>query len=363
MSIKTQAAVLREAGKRFEIEELQIAEPGPNQLLLRLGASGICHSDESIRSGAFPHPTPIVLGHEGAGIVEQVGTAITDIVPGDCVVCVPVPSCGVCYTCLRGQTEICERRMEFFVDIGFIDRAGEKVVPFFGLGTFANHITVNRQSVVPIKTELPFAQLALFGCAIQTGVGAVLNAADLKPGATVAVVGCGGVGQSIIQGARIAGAAKIIAVDPNASKRDAAMTMGATDTVDPGHHDPIEQVRVLTNGRGVDCALEAVGLAETILGAFRMARIGGRVVVTGAGGKEDICLSPNELIHSARTIVTSQYGSGPPARDIPAFVSMAENGQLKLKEMVSKTYSLDQINDAFDALNNNEVIRAVIVYE
>lgn len=363
MTIVTKAAVLREYGGPMEIEELQVNEPGPDQLLVRLEASGVCHTDESVRTGAYPHPLPCVLGHEGAGIVEKVGAGITDIRSGQRVVCVAAPSCGACYTCLREQSEICERRMELMGGVGFESQSGEMIAPFTGLGTFSQYITVNRQAVVPVQHELPFEQLALLGCAVITGVGAALNAAAIKPGASVAIVGCGGVGQSMIQGARIAGATKIIAVDPDASKRKMALSFGATDIVDPSDGSAVEKVQALTGGRGVDYALEAVGQAATIMAAFRIARIGGKVVAVGVGGKEEFSIMPTELILSARTFVGSIYGSGPAAKEIPMLAAMGERGQLNLADMVTRTYKLDQINEAFDAMNNNEVIRAVIVYD
>lgn len=361
MTVETKAAVVWKSGDRFSIENLLVKDPGPGQVMVRMIAAGVCHTDESVRMGRLPYPVPTVLGHEGAGVIEKIGEGVKDLDVGQPVVCVAAPSCGTCYTCLRNQFEICEGRTSLLEGIGFQTPDGKFLPSFTGLGTFSQYMTVPRISVAPVpKNALTFEQLSLLGCAVVTGVGAALNAAKIDFGSTVAVIGCGGIGQSMVQGARIAGASIIIAIDPDLSKREVALSLGATHALDPMAGDLVEKVQNLTDGRGVDFSLEAVGHADTLLNAFRVSRRGGTIVAVGVGGSKEFSILPNELVLSAKKFIGSIYGSGASSRDIPKLAAMGDSGLLNLADMVSRKYPLEQINEAFEAMNSGEVVRAII---
>ncbi|HEY7438705.1 MAG TPA: Zn-dependent alcohol dehydrogenase [Acidimicrobiia bacterium] len=347
----------------LSIEDVTALDPGPSDVVVRIEASGVCHSDLSATNGTLPLPPPCILGHEGSGFVEWTGSEVTRVAAGDRVVASFVPACGNCFWCLHGQSNLCQKSGA----LSFAPRAtradGRTTPGFTGLGTFSNQMTVDEASVVRIDTDLPDDQLALIGCGVTTGVGAALNTARVEPGSTVAVIGCGGVGQAVIQGASIAGAARIIAVDPVELKRKAAESLGATDLVDPGAGEPVAQVQALTDGRGADYAFEVIGLPETITQAYAMARRGGTAVVVGMPRMDSQVTLPGfQLFYEEKKLLGCVYGSAQVRRDFQRFVGLVETGRLDLGSLVSRTITLDDVNDAFRAMQAGEVIRSVITF-
>jgi S-(hydroxymethyl)glutathione dehydrogenase/alcohol dehydrogenase len=342
------------------IEDVTAVEPGPGDVVVRVGASGVCHSDLSVLNGTLPVPPPVVLGHEGAGTVEWVGPEVTRVKPGDRVIASLTPVCGSCWHCIRGETHLCEVGSA----LGRVTRVhrhdGSTAAALSGLGTFADVMTTSEFALVPVRTDLPDEQLALIGCGVTTGVGAALNTAKVFPGANVAVIGCGGVGTAVIQGARIAGAGRIVAIDPVAAKREAALGFGATDAVDPVD-DPVEQVKALTDGRGVDFAFEVVGAEALMQQAIGMTRRGGTTVLIGVPRFDAALAVPVfPLILADRTIKGSYYGSAQALRDFPRFIALIESGRLDLGSMVSQRLPLDRLEDAFETMRTGNGIRSVV---
>ena len=356
------AAVYVGDPKSLALEELKPNPPGPRDVVVEIGASGVCHSDLSIMRGYVPVPPGMVLGHEGAGRVVEVGAEVSRVSKGDRVVASFVPACGGCWHCLREQSELCERENEISMQMRGTRPDGNPYFCMTGLGTFSNVMTVNEASVVRVETDLPDTQLALIGCGVTTGVGAALNTAEVRPGSTVAVLGCGGVGQAVIQGARIAGAGRIIAIDPQPLKRKMATQLGATDVVDPSAGDPVEQVKALTGGRGVDYAFEVIGTPATVEQAFAMARNGGAAVAVGVSRfDESITIPSFPLVLAEKRLLGCVYGSAQVRRDFPRLVSLVEHGKLDLAHMITRTMPLDDVNEAFRAMQAGEVIRSVLV--
>jgi S-(hydroxymethyl)glutathione dehydrogenase/alcohol dehydrogenase len=355
------AAVLTAYEQPLEIEELATADLGPNDVRVRIDASGVCHSDLTFQKGGVPFPPPVILGHEGAGEILEVGDAVSRVKVGDQVICSFVPACGNCWYCLHDQSNLCDRNSEFmFAPRG--KRADGSLVPgMSGLGTFTDEMVTSEAMVVKVDTDLPPEQLALIGCGVTTGVGAALNTARIQPGSSVAVIGCGGVGQAVIQGARIAGAARIFAVDPVELKRKTAEALGATDLIDPAQGDPIAQVKDRTGGRGADYAFEVIGLPDTITQAYNTARRGGTVVIVGMSRIDASVTFPAiQLFADEKKMLGCMYGSAQVRRDFPRFVELVETGRLDIGSMVSSRIDLDQVNDAFAAMERGEVIRSVI---
>jgi S-(hydroxymethyl)glutathione dehydrogenase/alcohol dehydrogenase len=355
------AAVFLERDQPLTVEDVSTIDPGAGEVLVRINASGVCHSDLSVINGTLPLRGPLILGHEGAGIVEAVGTDVHRVAVGDRVIGSFIPACGVCWFCLHDQSNLCEQTYP----VMFVPRAhradGTDVVAMTGLGTFAETMTVSQHSVVKVETDLPDEQLALIGCGVTTGVGAALNTARVEPGSIVAVIGCGGVGQAVIQGARIAGAARIIAIDPVALKRDAALTFGATDVIDPTDVDAVKAVRELSGGRGADYAFEVIGTAATIRQAVETARSGGTAVMVGVPRLDADLAIPAMSVLTEKHIVGCVYGSAQVRRDFPRLISLVEQGRLDVGHMVSRTMPLDDVNEAIRAMQSGEVIRSVLV--
>src|SRR5207247_1691594 len=273
------AAVYVGDATALSLEQVKPNPPGARDVIVQIGASGVCHSDLSIMRGYVPLPPGMVLGHEGSGRVVEAGAEVSRVKKGDRVIASFVPACGACWFCLHDQSELCERETETAMQPRGMRPDGSPYFCMTGLGTFSDVMTVDESSLVRVDTELPDAQLALIGCGVTTGVGAALNTAKITPGSSVAILGCGGVGQAVIQGARIAGAGRIIAIDPQELKRKTAKQLGATDVIDPSKGDPVEQVKALTGGRGADYAFEVIGLPETILTTYNLARRGGEVII------------------------------------------------------------------------------------
>ncbi len=345
----------------FAVEDVAVLDPGPRDVVVEIGASGVCHSDVSVLNGDAGYPPPVVLGHEGAGTVTWIGSEVSRVAVGDRVIASLSPVCGTCWHCRRNETHLCTGvgRGVFVPRIERHD--GTQVGALAGLGTFAEAMTSNQWSLVPVHTDLPVEQLALLGCGVTTGLGAVLNTADPKPGDTIAVIGCGGVGMAAIQGARVAGAGRVIAIDPVAAKRHAALALGASDAVDPEAANPVEQVRELTRGRGVDIAIDAVGAPALIQQALGMTRRGGTTVLVGAPRYDaTVTLVPMSLIMDNRSIRGSYYGSTRALRDFPRYIELIESGRLDVSSMVSHRIPLDGVGDAL-AAPAGDAIRHVVV--
>jgi S-(hydroxymethyl)glutathione dehydrogenase/alcohol dehydrogenase len=363
MTTPVRAAVLRQAGAPLEVEEIELEAPGPRDVRVRIAASGVCHSDLSVQNGSIPFMFPTVLGHEGAGVVEEVGAAVTRVAPGDHVVLTWMPPCRACFWCLAGQPMLCERGLAESLGGAYGTVGGVPLVRGLGTATFAEQTLVPEGEVIPIDPAVPLDLAALVGCALSTGVGAVWRTARVAPGSTVAVVGCGGVGLSVIQGARLAGASAIVAVDTVASKLKTAEAMGATAVVDASAGDPVAAVRDLTNGRGADYGFEVVGRAGTIRDTFAMTRRGGTTVLVGAGSPaEQVSFNAMELFVDAKALIGCVYGSTDPDRDFPALVDLVRTGAIDAAGMVTRRIGLDEVNDAFRAMEAGEVARSVIVF-
>jgi len=356
------AAIFTELNGPLSVEDVTPIDPGPGDVVVRITASGVCHSDLHVISGSLPMPPPCILGHEGTGVVEAIGPEVKGLQVGDHVIGTFIPACGVCWHCLHDESHLCENTYAVMGSPRATRGDGTPLMTMTGLGTFAEYMTCAEMSLVKIETDVPDEQLALIGCGVTTGVGAALNTARVQPGDTVAVIGCGGVGQSVIQGAKIAGASVIIAVDPVALKRESALGLGATHTVDPGEGDAVEQVKALTGGRGVDYAFEVIGMPSTVAQAFDMARAGGAAVAVGVSHfTESITIPSFPLVLSEKRLLGCVYGSAQVRRDFPRLVGFVENGRLDLGNMISKTLPLDDINEAFRAMKDGEVIRSVLV--
>lgn len=355
------AAVFTELDGPLSVEEVKPYEPGPRDVVVRIIASGICHSDLSVMNGTLPMPPPGILGHEGAGVVEWVGEGVTRMSVGDRVIGSFIPVCGTCWYRKNNQSNLCEQT--FMVSVPHADRADGTPLPAMtGLGTFAEQMTCHEMSLVKVETDLPDEQLALIGCGVTTGVGAALNTAQVEPGSIVVVIGCGGVGQAVIQGARIAGASRILAVDPVALKRDTAMKLGATETINPDDGDVATQVIMATGGRGADYVFEVIGNVDLILQAFMCTRPGGTTVAVGVPRTDTMVSVPSfPLVLQEKKLIGCVYGSAKVLRDFPRLIGLVESGKLDLSDMVTKTIVLDDINEGFRAMKDGEVIRSVIV--
>jgi S-(hydroxymethyl)glutathione dehydrogenase/alcohol dehydrogenase len=356
------AAVAYEPGRPLVLEDLPTPDIGPRDVLVRIAASGICHTDLTVIAGQSALPLPIVPGHEACGWVEAAGPEVRRVKPGERVLASVSPACGSCWWCINGMSNHCERGPMVQAAKRFRLPSGQMAGAVCGCGTFAEAMVVDEASLVLVSTDLPDEQLALLGCGVTTGVGAALNTARVTPGSSVAVIGCGGVGQSVVQGARIAGASTIIAVDPAASRRDASLAVGATHAVDPAQADPVEQVRGLTGGRGADFTFEVVGLPELIVQAFDMARIEGTVTLVGMPAKDaTVTLPAISAVFSGKRLAGSSVGGSQILRDMPRFIRMAEAGQIRLDSMISNRIGLDRVNDGIDKLQRAEGLRTVIV--
>ncbi|GAA3116130.1 Zn-dependent alcohol dehydrogenase [Streptosporangium carneum] len=344
-------------------DDLTLAPVGPADVRVRIRATGVCHSDLSVISGVLPMPLPVVPGHEGAGEVVEVGEHVTTLSPGDHVIVNWTPACGSCSNCLVNQPFLCMTyMMDSFVNARF--RYGGDV-PAFGMagcGTWAEEIVVPWQGAVKVDPEVPFEAAALIGCGVTTGVGAALNTARVRPGSTVAVVGSGGIGLSVIQGARISGATTILAVDPLESKHELALRVGATHAVTPdGLPDAL---RTLTGGRGFDYGFEAVGKSAAIMTAWRATRRGGDVIVVGAGAADDIVpLSAFNLLFEGKNLLSSLYGGADVRRDFPFLAELYRAGRLDLETMISARIGLSDLNEAVAALKGGEVLRQIVVFD
>jgi S-(hydroxymethyl)glutathione dehydrogenase / alcohol dehydrogenase len=360
------AAVLWEQGQPLSVEAAVLDAPGPGEVLVEIKSAGVCHSDLHPVRGDWPAKVPLVLGHEGAGIVREVGAGVTAVRPGDHVVLCWAPACGVCPPCLEGRAVLCDRvekvsfRNKLPSGAARLHARGQDVAPFLGTACFSDFVVVPEAGAIPVPADVPFDALATIGCAVVTGVGAVTNAGRVPQGARVAVIGAGGVGLNVVQGASIAGCERIIAIDLRPVPLAIAQQFGATDTIDAARDVPAE-VRGLTAGRGADFVFDTVGSPATLGTALAATRKGGTVVLTGLSrvdSQGSIPMFP--FVMQEKRLIGSVYGSGQPARDIPRLVSLYQEGRLKLAELVSRTYTLDKVNDALAALAASDGARGVI---
>jgi S-(hydroxymethyl)glutathione dehydrogenase/alcohol dehydrogenase len=343
------------------VEELELRAVGPHEVRVQIVACGVCHSDLSVQQGIMPIPLPSVLGHEGAGTIVEVGSAVSNVAPGDQVIMAPIATCRTCFYCLRGEPTLCEQGFLHMFS-PYAHSGSEAINPGLGPAAFGEETVVPAGSVVPIDASFPIEIAALIGCGVVTGVGSVVNSAKVEAGATVAVIGCGGVGLAAIQGARMSGAAQIIAVDRVPERLEHATGSGATETIDASSGDPVGAVRQLTEGRGVDYSFEVVGHSATIRQAYEMARRGGTVTVVGAGAFDDmVSFSAANLMVDARTIRGCVFGSTDPLRDFPRLVRWQERGLLDLERLVTKRIGLDDIDEAFDEMLAGVGARSVIM--
>ncbi len=373
----TRAAVLRSTGaarpyadsRPLGIETVTLDDPGPGEVRVAIRAAGLCHSDLSVINGDRPRPLPMALGHEAAGVVEALGDGVTDLSVGDHVVMVFMPSCGHCDPCAGGRPALCEPgaaangKGELLTGRRALHADGETLNHHLGCSAFAEHAVVSRRSLVRIDPDLSFAEAALFGCAVLTGVGAVVNTAGLKAGQSAVVVGLGGVGLASVLGALAAGASPVIAVDLNADKLALARSLGPVQTVDAAAPDAVDQVRALTNG-GADFAFEMAGAVRALEAAWKMIRRGGTTITAGLP-PPDAALPVNvvSLVGEERTLKGSYIGTCVPSRDIPRYVALYRQGRLPVDRLMSGTLRLDDINAAFDALADGRAVRQVVLFD
>jgi S-(hydroxymethyl)glutathione dehydrogenase/alcohol dehydrogenase len=362
------AVVFRDSQTPVEVADVELDEPREGEVRVRIAAAGVCHSDLHVRRGDWDVAAPLVMGHEGSGTVVAVGPGVESVHPGDRVILSWVPSCGRCRTCLAGQPARCELCANVLAPDGVLyDRTtrlhigSERLHHYLSVSSFAEEVVVPESGAVPIHADAPLDVLALVGCGVATGVGAVLRTAAVPEGATVAVIGCGGVGLSVVQGARIAGAGRVIAVDLDPRRSELAGTFGATDAVSPAAGDVVEHVRELTDG-GVDFAFDAIGKVETTEQAVRMLGIGGAAVVvglppTGAQARFD----PLALAEREQRIIGSNYGSTIPAEDFPDLVERYLAGELYLDELVSGRRPLEEAEAALEDLAAGRALRQLLI--
>jgi len=356
------AAVLYAPNQPLVIENVDIEEPQAGEVLIKTSATGVCHSDLHFMEGKWLYPMPVVLGHESAGVVEKVGTGVTNVKPGDRVVVAFVQSCGYCDRCITGRPNLCSNS-QTLNRVGRIKLNGTPMLQFAGMSAFAEQQLVSSHACVLVPDGVPMEVAALVGCSVMTGVGAVTNTVKLQVGETVAVVGCGGVGLNIIQGAKLAGASRIIAVDLIESKLAAAREFGATDIVDASSGNAVQQVQQLTGG-GVDYAFEAIGMMKTAQQCWEMAKRGGKAVVVGMLPLAEELTLPNAGVSflGEKGIIGSFYGSTRQTYDMPWLMELYRQKRLKIDELISRRYELGQINEAYDALKGGEVNRSVITF-
>ncbi len=361
------AAILHEVGKPLAVEAVDIDAPQPHEVALRIAATGVCHSDLHYIKGDLPFPLPVVLGHEAAGVVEAVGSGVDSVRPGDHVVVLFAPPCGRCRYCDTGRPHLCE--MRYRVRGKMPDGTtrlrwnGRELHHFTCVSSWAERAVVPESGVLRISEEVPFTVAALLGCAVTTGVGAVINTARVKPGSSVAVFGAGGVGINVVQGARIAGAAMIIAVDLIEHRLDAARRFGATHVINPNAEDPVKMIQSLTRG-GADYAFEVIGRAAVVRQAVESLARGGVAVAVGIPpAREEYTVGGPAFVLNEKTLRACFYGSAHLRADIPRLLELYHSKRLLLDELVTATYPLDRVNDAVAALDRGEGLRGILVME
>ncbi|HET7483293.1 MAG TPA: Zn-dependent alcohol dehydrogenase [Actinomycetota bacterium] len=365
------AAVLTAVNDPLEYrDDVTVDDPKPGEIKVRIAATGVCHSDLSMQNGTMLANVPMILGHEASAIVEEVGDGVTNVAPGDHIVVSFVAACGDCFFCQHDQGYLCQG-----ADMGLVagllpdgtarsHSGGADLNQMCGCGTFAETTVIAAINAVKIDKEVDLRVAALIGCGVLTGVGAALNTARIAPGDTVAVVGCGGVGLNVIQGARIAGASEIVAIDLNTNKLEMTKRFGATTTIDAGDGDPIAKVKNMTGGRGADVAFEVIGNQVTIDQTIQMTRRGGQAILVGVPPHDATLNTPAflGLVFQGKTIAGSWYGSSNVQRDVPRLLDLYKKGDLFLEELISREIKLPDVNEAFAAMKTGEVARSVVVF-
>jgi len=367
--MKTKAAILFEPGQKLEIHEVDLQEPQSGEVLVRMVAGGLCHSDLHVMTGHLFAPLPAILGHEGSGIIERVGPGVTSVEPGDHVIPVWRLSCGSCEWCTGGRPALCDSGAELRATGRLSDGTtrftldGEELCHFCGVSTFSEYSVIQEDQVLKIDKDFPLEYAAILGCAVITGVGAVFNRAQVRPGSDVAVFGAGGIGLNVIQGAAIAGAEKIIAVDTHPGKLEFAREFGATHTVLSGPDaDPAGEIRELTGG-GADYAFEAIGYPATVRQCFDSLGKRGMAVAIGVMQRtEEVSVPVMDFIFDEKTLTGSLYGSSRPRIDLPKLMNLHSAGKLKLKELLTSEYPFEQINEGYAALQRGEVARSIVKF-
>jgi alcohol dehydrogenase len=351
--------------KPLVISEVELDPPGPGEILIRIKAAGLCHSDLSVINGDRPRPVPMALGHEAAGIVEECGPGVTDLKPGDQVVLAFIPSCGSCLLCMEGRPGLCEPGARanlagtLLLGTKRLHRKKESIFHHIGVSAFAEYAVVSRRSAIKVDSSLPAQEAALFGCAVMTGVGAVVNTAKVPAGSSVAVIGLGGVGLCALLGTILVGASEIVAVDTLPEKMEIATKLGATKTVKAGP-EAAKEIRDLTSG-GVDFAFEMASSVAALQLAYEVTRRGGTTVTASLPNPEHrFSIAPVQLVAEERTLKGSYVGSCVPARDIPRYISLYQRGKLPVNKLLSEFLTLDTINEGFDRLADGKAIRQVV---
>ena len=365
MEIK--AAVLYEANTPLVVETLELDEPKEGEVLVKISSAGVCHSDYHVMKGEWKPPLPMVLGHEAAGIVERVGPGVTMSQPGDHVILNFRPNCGFCRYCAIGRPVLCNGtdtdRWMMFDGTSRLHKGGQDIFHFARTASFAEYAVVPQSGAVPVRDDMPLDKACLVGCSVMTGVGSVINTAKVEAGSSVVVIGCGGIGLNVIQGAALAGARQIIAVDVLENKLAYARTFGATDIIDATSGDTVRRIRDLTDG-GADYAFEAIGNSRTILQAYEATCLGGVTTIVGMAPEDDeVTINALSLPRTEKVIMGSWYGSARPWVDLPKMVDLYMTGKLDVDSLVSRTYSLDEINVAYEALGRGEVARSILVFD
>ena len=367
MGKKAKAVICREWNKPVVVEEIQVESPRRGEVMVQIKACGVCHSDLSGTNGTIPLPPPTVLGHEAAGIIAEVGEGVTDIAVGDTVVISWVPMCGKCPYCVEGRPQLCDVSAKATLTLPdgtsrYKDAKGNTLNHFAGTGVMTEYATLHRDNVIKIDPDVPLDKAALVGCAVMTGVGAALNTAKVRPGSSVAVFGAGGIGLNVIQGAALAGAEKIIAVDLEDKKLEFAAVFGATHTINPKTAgDAVQNIMALTGG-GAEYTFECIGNAKVIEQAFAATRKGGTCVVVGVAKMTDqVTLGAFLLPFQEKVLTGSMYGSARPAIDFPRLLNLYKSHRLKLDELVTATYKIEEINRAFDDMQKGVNARGVIL--
>jgi S-(hydroxymethyl)glutathione dehydrogenase/alcohol dehydrogenase len=359
------AAVLYNFGEALKVESLKLRDPQPDEVVVKLAASGVCHSDLSVQQAKLPFPPPVVLGHEGAGVIEEVGKDVKHLKAGDHVVLSWVENCGRCHYCIAGHAHLCDAMMASMMagSEHVFEKDGTMIARMAGVASFAERTVVRASAAIKIPDDVPLDRACLVGCGVMTGVGAVVNTAKVQPGDTVAVYGCGGVGLNVVQGAVLAGAGRVIAVDLAPAKLELAKTFGATDLVNGKDGNAPDQIRELTGGLGVDYAFEVIGVPAVIQQAYLSLKRGGKCIVVGVPPIGAMVEIPGQMISlEEKSIIGSLYGSANMKRDMPRLIELYQRKRLKLDELVSKRIKLEDVNAAFADMEKGAVARSVIVF-
>ncbi len=367
--MKSRAAILFEPGKKLNVCEVDVSDPCPGEVRVQMKAAGVCHTDLSVMTGHLKAPIPGILGHEGAGVVVDVGEGVTSVNVGDHIIPLWRLSCGSCEYCSESRPALCPVGTEIRASGRLQDGTsrfrykGQEILHFAGVSAFSNYTVLPEGSVLKIPKDLPFELAALLGCSVITGVGSVINTASLKPGRTVAVFGVGGVGVNIVQGAVLSGAKQIIAVDRHDVRLEQVREFGATHTVNASKENPVKTIHDLTQGRGVDFAFEAVGLPVTIQQAYdSLAKRGTAIVVGIPANGAKVTLTALPFAFEERVLTGSLYGSAVPRNDIPRMIDLYKAGKLELNKLLTRSYPIEQINEAYEAMEAGETLRSVVTF-